>query len=163
MKRRDRRGRRSRGPCEERKEGTRAERQVEEKTWHIYPGIIHIIFISINIFNFLQRLKTFTTELRIKDEEEKKLMKSPTSMNAFTPMAHLFRISWRVGGFGAFSPFAWFDLTQAKCQANQNLSTKNNVRAVACSEKGELLSCYSKQEQENLHLLIIAAVVWARC
>ncbi len=27
----------------------------------------------------------------------------------------------------------WFDFTHAKCQANQNLSTKSHVKAVACS------------------------------
>lgn len=69
MKRSDRRGRRSRGPSEERKEGTRAGRQVEEKTWHIYLGIIHIIFISSNMFNFFQHRKTFTKNQRRRRKE----------------------------------------------------------------------------------------------
>lgn len=46
-----------------------------------------------------------------------------------------------------FPPLAWYDFTQANFQANQNLSTESNMRAVASS-----LVTNDMGMDQNLHL-----------
>lgn len=69
------------------------------------------------------------------------------------------------------SPFALFVFTQAKCQVNENLSTKCHVRAVARSlvfAGGEMGVCFLpayvtsfKMDWRNLYLPIITAIIGA--